>query len=182
MPKNSSSKISISRAGISISRPRRAASYARIPSTCTAEKSGGVCIILPFNFGITDITISTVGTILSRKISRPVISSVSVSKPKTHENKSSFLLEFISSIKGIIFVALPIAIGSTPDAIGSSVPICPNFLVSNMRAMRPPAVLENRPDSLSKIINPSAIFIPQTDLIVRVPMPQFASDSGLLFL
>ena len=88
-----------------------------------------------------------------------MISNVSVSKPNWHENKYSLVLGAASSTKGIILVASPIAIGNTPDAIGSNVPICPNFLVPIIRATLPPAVLENRPESLSKITQPDFILL-----------------------
>src|SRR2546423_10669932 len=52
-------------------------------------------------------------------------------------------------------VARPITSGSTPVAIGSSVPRCPTFLVCASRRMRLTTSWDVHPDGLSTTITPS---------------------------
>src|SRR3954469_3520290 len=124
-PKKSSRASSMCtwRASRSTSSPARASSYSRFPSTLRAEYIGGVCSTSPTKDPSAIRTASSVSPSTGRVSSvRPAPSCVSVTWPKRTTASYSFSP---SLTKLAILVASPMQMGSTPVAVGSSVPVCP---------------------------------------------------------
>ena len=104
----------------STSIPCLANSYSFLPFCFIAEYIGGICSISPTKLIIAaQISSPVTFTSVSVKTS-PSASSVSVVLPKT--NSAVYALSDSVSIS-LTFVAEPMQIGSTPVAIGSSVPV-----------------------------------------------------------
>src|SRR5207237_8043185 len=91
-----------------------------------AEYIGGVCSTSPTKACRASRTVSSVIPSTGRVSNvRPALSWVSVVTPKRTTASYSFSP---SLTKLAIFVASPMQIGSTPVAVGSSVPVCPQRL------------------------------------------------------
>ncbi|MPM92763.1 hypothetical protein SDC9_139899 [bioreactor metagenome] len=112
----------IGRGARSTSPPLRAMSYSFFPPILIAEYIGGICKISPVNRGSTAASISRETDGSQRSSAVPVTSCVSVTRPRRSPATYSF---FPFSANSTARVACPTKTGSTPVAMGSSVPPWP---------------------------------------------------------
>src|SRR4051812_3713294 len=140
------------RASRSTSSPARASSYRRLPSTLRAEYIGGVCSIRPTNPRNASATRSSVTPSTGRVFRvRPALSCVSVLCPKRTTPSYSFSP---SLMKLAMRVASPMQMGSTPVAMGSRVPVCPQRFALNRPFTRRTTSKLVGPDGLSTTTTP----------------------------
>ena len=133
--------------------PLRASSYARTPLTFFAENCGGICSIGPMN-GATSGAKSMCSTFTSfvSPAGSPAASYESVAQPNwiTPSYVFSIPIRYACSR-----VALPTQRTSRPVASGSSVPVCPTFLIFERRRNFSTASCEVMPVFLSTRRRPS---------------------------
>src|SRR6476661_233864 len=105
----------------------------------------------PVKDGRSALIASAVGRWSLRATTRPSASSVSRSSPQRTVNRYSLRP---SITNGTVLVASPSAIGSAPEASGSSVPAWPARLAVNSRLMTLTAWVEVMPTGLSSATQP----------------------------
>ena len=158
-PSTSSSWMVTGRAGRSTSLPCRASWYSFCPLILIAEYMGGTCITSPVKRGSSASSSCRVTWTGCCSSTSPEVSCVLVTQPKC--SPATYSLSPVSA-KDTARVACPTNTGSTPVAMGSSVPAWPTLRVFRTLRSLPHTSMDVQPAGLSIITMPFAMSYPTT--------------------
>ena len=155
----------------STSRPCRARSYSFWPLILMAEYIGGICRMSPVNRGSAAATSGAVTATGCSSSTRPETSCVSVTRPSRSVATYSFSP---LSAKETPRVACPTKTGSTPVAMGSSVPAWPTFFVFRMPRSLAHTSMDVQSAGLSMMMIPLAIGVSLRPFLAWKLLPNYA--------